>query len=257
MPQRPILRIVEREAHVYRRLWHGSVFSSFLIPVLFLAAIGLGLGGLVDQRSHTVGGVSYLHFVTPGLLAAMAMQLAASGGLWPIMAGTKWIRFYHGVIATPVEAKDVYGGYVIWSAIRSAMSAAAFLLVAAVLGGVGSWWGILALPATVVTATAFTAPLVAFAATQDTDLSFPIIIRLVIMPLFLFSGTFFPVSQLPGWARPLVWLSPLWHGVELCRAATIGRISWDSGALHLAVLVAIIAASWWWGTRTFTRKLTP
>jgi lipooligosaccharide transport system permease protein len=255
--ERVLWRVVEREAHVYRRLWHGSVFSSFLIPVLFLAAIGVGLGGLVDQRSRTVAGVSYLHFVTPGILAAMAMQLAASGALWPIMAGTKWLRFFHGVVATPVRARDVYGGYVIWSAIRSAMSAAAFLIVAALLGGIPSWWGVLALPATVLTATAFTAPLVAFAGTQDTDLSFSIIIRLVIMPMFLFSGTLFPISQLPGWLRPPVRLSPLWHGAELCRAATTGHISWSAVIVHTAVLVAIIASSWWWGARTFTRKLTP
>src|SRR6476620_10945443 len=78
----PMMRVVEREARVYRRLWHGSVFSSFVIPVLFLAAIGLGLGGLVDERSGTVAGLSYLHFVTPGLLAATAMQQATGGALW-------------------------------------------------------------------------------------------------------------------------------------------------------------------------------
>src|SRR5205807_3076664 len=141
---------------------------SFVIPALFLAAIGLGLGGLVDERTRHVAGLSYLHFVTPGLLAATGMQTAAAGALWPIMAGTKWMRFFHGIVSTPVSAADVYGGYVVWSALRSALSAVAFLAVAALLGGVPSAWGVLALPAAVLMSTAFTAPLTAFAATQAT-----------------------------------------------------------------------------------------
>src|SRR5437868_3095541 len=148
----PVLRVVEREAQVYRRLWRGSAFTSFVIPLLFLAAIGVGLGGLVDQRTRQVGGMSYLHFVTPGLMAGMAMQVASAGALWPVMAGTKWVRFFHGIVATPLRASDVYGGYVVWSALRTATSAVIFIVVAGALGGVPSWWGVLAVPATVLTA---------------------------------------------------------------------------------------------------------
>jgi lipooligosaccharide transport system permease protein len=254
---RPLMRVVEREAQVYRRLWMGSAFSSFLIPVLFLAAIGLGLGGLVDERNRSVAGLSYLHFVTPGLLAGMAMQQATGSSLWPVMAGTKWVRFFHGIVATPLSAADVYGGSVIWSALRSTASAAVFVAVAAALGGVPSPWGVLAVPAATLTAVAFIAPLTAYAATQNTDLSFAIILRLVVMPLFLFSGTFYPVEQLPGWLRPWTALSPLWHGAELCRAATTGHVEWPASAVHIAVLTGLAALGWQWGTRTFTRKLTP
>ena len=95
------LRIVEREAHVFRRLWRGTAFSAFLTPVLFLAAIGLGLGGLVDENRGAVAGLSYLVFVTPGLLVASAMQSAAQDSLWPVMSGTKWQRTYHAMVATP------------------------------------------------------------------------------------------------------------------------------------------------------------
>ena len=251
----PLLRVVEREAQVYRRLWRASVFTNFVIPVLFLAAIGVGLGGLVDQKARSVGGMSYLHFVTPGIMAGMAMQSAASGSLWPVMAGTKWVRFFHGVVATPLRAADVYGGAVVWGALRSAMSAVAFLVVAGLLGGIASWWGVLAVPATVLTAMAFSAPLTAFAATQSTDLSFSMIIRLVIMPLFLFSGTFFPVSQLPEWLQPAAKFSPLWHAIELCRSATTGTLAFPSAVVHVAVLMAITVAGWLWGTRTFTQRL--
>jgi lipooligosaccharide transport system permease protein len=248
-------RVIERELRVYRRLWKGSVFSTFLLPVLFLVAIGGGLGGLVDQRTSSVAGMSYLHFVTPGLLAGTAMQLASSQSLWPVMAGTKWVKFFHGVVATPVSAADLYSGYVVWCAIRAAFSAVVFLLVAAVLGGVPSAWGVFAFPAAVLTAAAFRAPLAAYAATQSTDITFGVLVRIVIMPLFLFSGTFFPVTQLPGWLQVAARFSPLWHGAELTRGFSTGHVHIDAVVVHVAVLVAITAAGVAWGRGTFTRKL--
>ena len=250
-----LLRVVEREARVFRRLWRTSVYSSFFTPVLFLATIGLGLGGLVDERHGAVAGVDYLTFVAPGLLASSAMQTAAAESLWPVMAGTKWVRTFHAMVATPVGASDVYGGFVVWTAVRVAMSASAFLVVAALLGAVASPWGVLAMPAAVLCAAAFAAPLAAFAATQDTDVTFPLILRLAIVPLFLFSGTFFPVDQLPAGLRAASAVSPLWHGVELCRAATTGSVDWAAALVHVAVLVGCVGAGWWWGTRSFTRKL--
>ncbi|HUF33872.1 MAG TPA: ABC transporter permease [Acidimicrobiales bacterium] len=255
MPAGEVVRVVEREAQVFRRLWRGSVFSSVLTPVLFLGAIGIGLGGLVDEASSDVAGLSYLVFVTPGLLAAGAMQSAAGESLWPVMAGHKWMRTYHAMVASPIRALDVYVGELAWTAVRTTIGAVAFLAVAAALGGVPSWWGLLAVPAAVLCACAFAAPLSAFAATQQTDVSFSVIMRLGIVPLFLFSGTFFPVTQLPAGLQPLAVASPLWHGVELCRMATTGTLSGARAVGHVAVLVAVVAAATWWGVRTFRRRL--
>ena len=249
------LRVVEREAQVFRRLWRGSAFSTFLTPVLFLAAIGLGLGGLVDEGGGAVEGVEYLVFVAPGLLVAGAMQSAANDSLWPVMAGTKWLRTFHGMVATPLAPMDVFTGHVLWVAIRSVLSAAAFLLVAAVLGAVPSAWGLLAVPVAALCATAFAAPLAAYAASQDSELTFVLVMRLGVMPLFLFSGTFFPVSQLPGWLQGLAVLSPLWHGVELARGATTGRIDALDAAGHVLALVVVIALGSWAGARTWRRRL--
>jgi len=137
----PMVRVVEREFQVYRRLWRGNAASMFLNPLLFLAAMGLGLGGLIDETSGSVGGVSYLDFVAPGLMIASAVQLTAGESLWPVVAGVKWIRFYHGIVATPLEARDVFGGFVIWNAIRCMIGATVFLAVAAVLGAIPSAWG--------------------------------------------------------------------------------------------------------------------
>lgn len=258
MARAMVLRVVGREAHVYRRLWKGSVGFSFIVPALFLAAMGIGVGGLVDERTGDVAGVSYLVFVAPGLLAANAMQAAAGESLWPVMAGLKWVGSYRAMVATPLAPADVYSGVLLWTTLRSGISAAAFLVVAALAGAVPSPAGVLAVPAAMLCAAAFAAPLTAFVATQETDLRFPVVMRLGVVPLFLFSGTFFPVDQLPGWLRPVAALSPLWHGVELARAATTGSL--DRGAallVDVAVLAAVVAVGWCWGTRTFARNLTP
>jgi lipooligosaccharide transport system permease protein len=252
----PLVRIVEREALVYARLWRGLVFSTFVQPVLYLAAMGIGLGDLVSAHSGKIDGLTYLQFIAPGLLVASAMQLAASESLWPVLGGAKWMRQFHGVVATPIGAGELYGGFVLWTAVRSMFGAAAFLLVAALLGAIPSAWGILAIPAAALCAAAFSALLAAFSITVESDASFPMIMRLGILPLFLFSGTFFPISQLPTALQPLAALSPLWHGVELARAATTGTFDAAAIAAHIAVLVACIAAGAAVGKRTFARRLT-
>jgi lipooligosaccharide transport system permease protein len=249
-------RIVERELRVFAKLWHAFAFSTFAMPVLFLAAMGLGLGGLVDDRPGDVQGLSYLHFVTPGLMVAAAMQQAAGESLWPVLGGVKWDHRYDAMVASPLSSFDVYLGLQAWVALRITMSAAAFLIVAAVLGGLASPWAVLALPATVLCALAIAAPLSAYAITQQNDIPFAMIMRLGVMPLFLFSGTFFPISTLPAWSQPLAWLSPLWHGAELARHATTADPH-AADIAHVVVLLGVVAAGTWAGRSTFRRRLTP
>jgi lipooligosaccharide transport system permease protein len=248
-------RVVEREARVYRRLFRGLAFTIFVQPLLFLAAMGLGLGGLVNAHSGPIEGLDYLDFVAPGLMVASAMQLAAMESLWPVLAGVKWMRFYYGVTATPISPSQLYGGYILWEALRALFAASAFLLVAALLGAVPSAWGVLAIPACALTAAAFCAPLTAFSITQETDLSFPMIMRLGVLPLFLFSGTFFPISQLPPGLQFLAVLSPLWHGVELARGATTGTLEFWPSLGHVAFLSACIAIGALFGVRTYQKRL--
>jgi lipooligosaccharide transport system permease protein len=251
-----MLRVVEREALVYARLWRGLAFSTFVQPALYLAAMGIGLGGLVKAHSGSVDGLTYLDFIAPGLLAASAVQLAAGESLWPVLGGAKWMRQFNGVVATPIGSADVYGGFVLWTALRSMLGAAAFLLVAAIVGAIPSVWGILAVPAAGLCAAAFCAVLAAIAIRVESDASFPMIMRLGILPMFLFSGTFFPINQLPHALRPFAALSPLWHGVELARAATTGRFDAVAVATHLAVLAACIAAGAYFGVRNFKWRLS-
>jgi lipooligosaccharide transport system permease protein len=252
----PLVRVVEREVRIYRTMWRGFAFTTFVTPVLFLGAMGIGLGSLVNAHTGSVNGFDYLDFIAPGLLVASAMQVACAEALWPVLGGVKWMQYYFGIVATPIKPGEVFGGYVTWIALRAMLASVAFLLIAALLGAIPSWWGVLAIPVAALCAAAFCAPLAAFSITQDTDLAFPMIMRLGVLPLFLFSGTFFPVSQLPSGLQHLAWLSPLWHAVELARAATTGQFDFWPDVAHVAFLVACIAIGAWFGVRNFTRRLS-
>jgi lipooligosaccharide transport system permease protein len=251
----PLGRVAEREARIWVRAWKTTAITGILTPLLFLGAMGIGLGGLIDDNSGDIEGLSYLVFVTPGILAAASLQTAAGDTMWPVMGQIKWMKTAHAAAATPLRPADVYGGYVVWTACKLSINAVFFLVVATLLGGVPSAWGVLAIPAAVAGALAIGAPLAAYSAGRESDVSFPIIFRVLVMPLFLFSGTFFAVSQLPAAIRPLAWVSPLWHAVELARAATTGDIELLPAAGHVAFLAACITAGWMWGTRVYTRRL--
>jgi lipooligosaccharide transport system permease protein len=253
-------RVVELRAMQYRRTFRASVFSSFLNPVLFLAAMGIGLGTYVDQSgtaTDALGGLSYVQFLAPGLLAATAMQSAAFEATFPIMAGLAWQRVFHAMHATPISANDIVVGNLVWIAIRLASIAAIFTIVMTFFGAVASPLILLAIPAAVLTGMAFAAPIAAFSATQRTPEKFNAVFRFGITPLFLFSGTFFPISNLPAFIQPIAWLSPLWHGVELSRALALGTIGADPvrAVAHVAILSAIVVAGTWWAFRTVEARL--
>lgn len=250
-----VARVLEREWLVYRRLWRGVAFTMFGQPVMYLVAMGVGLGSLVDAHSGSVGGLPYLDFVAPGLMVASAVQLAAVESLWPVLAGVMWMRYYEGLVATTVEPAELYTGVVVWTAGKAMMGAVVYLVVAGVLGAVSSPLGLLAIPATGLCAAAFAAPIAAYAIGRESDVTFTFLLRVVILPLFLFSGTFFPVSEMPVVLERLAVCSPLWHGTELARAATTGTGSAAAILGHLAFLVVIVALGGWWGTRAFTRRL--
>jgi len=254
-----VARLVEREMRIMRHLWHGIAFTAFVAPLLFLVAMGIGVGGYVDERSSAaLEGLSYLKFVGPGLLAANILQLAVADSMWWVMGGTKWEKRYHAMVASPLGSTDVLGGHLAWEALRAAATTIAFLIVAAPLGALGSWWALVSPLVAMLLVVAVSAPVAAFATWVETDRSFPVIMRVGVMPLFLFSGTFFPTSTLPAWARDLVQLSPLYHGVELLRAATTGRSPGLTNLLaHVLVLTALATVGWLMARSTFARRLTP
>lgn len=249
------VRMVQRNALVYRRIWRGSVFSSFLQPTLFLIAMGLGLGAMVDAGGASLpGGVSYAEFLAPGLLAATAMQAAAFESAWPVLGKMKWHRNYEAVLATPMSVRDLVFGELAWVAIRSITIAAAFVLVMTAFGIPRSPRVLLAIPAAVLTALAFAAPIMAFSATLKEANWFNVLFRFVITPLFLFSGVFVPISRLPDAVAGAAWLTPLFHGVELVRGFTLDAVP-ETWPIHVVFLLAVAAAGTALAERTFRRRL--
>jgi lipooligosaccharide transport system permease protein len=240
----------------YRRTWQGSIYSSVLNPVLYLGAMGLGLGKLVDQHAAaSLGGVSYLAFLAPGLLAAGAMQTAVGESTYPILASVKWLKTYQAAVSSPLRPVDLFRGHLLFVAFRLVMNAVIFLVVMAAFGAVNSFWAIVTIPAALLTGLAFAAPVEAYAITCEKDTSISLIFRFVMIPLFLFSGTFFPVSQLPAVIRPLAYLTPLWHGVALCRSLSLGTAQLGPSLLHVGYLIAVIVIGLYAGGRTYRRRL--
>ena len=204
----------------------GAIFTSFLSPVLFLTAMGLGLGAFVSpESSAALGGVPYLVFLAPGLLAATAMQSASLEATFPIMGGLVWSKTFHAMYATPISPRDIALGNMAWMAARLTLICSIFTLVIVLFGAAESPLIVLAIPAAVLTGMAFATPIAAFSATQRTPSKFAAIFRFGITPLFLFSGTFFPISSLPVVLQGLAWLTPLFHGVALTRGLRSGRSS--------------------------------
>ena len=242
----------------YKRSYRATIFSSFLTPVLFLASMGLGLGTYVDGGSNqALGGVSYLAFLAPGLLAAACMQSAAFEAAFPMMAGLMWTRVFHAMHATPIDGRDVALGNLAWIGARMLLIATIFTTIIVLFGAAASPLIVLAIPAAALTGLAFAAPVMAFSATQRTPEKFNAVFRFGIMPLFLFSGTFYPVESLPVFVQPLAWVTPLWHGVSLARGLSLGTIGHDPlmAVIHLAVLVGFVAVGTWLAIRTVTAKL--
>jgi lipooligosaccharide transport system permease protein len=246
-------------ATTYKQTWRGSVTAGFVNPLLYLAALGVGLGSLVDKHqgtsSPTLSHVSYLAFLAPGLLASTAMQTGTGESTWPVMASFRWTRQYHAMLATPLRVSDIVIGHVAWIATRIFGTAALFTAVLSVFGVIRSPGILLAIPAAVLVGLAFAAPIMAFAATRETDNSFAVLNRFVVLPLFLFSGTFFPISQLPTWTHPVAYVTPLWHGVQLCRGLDLGHVSVPALMGHTAVLLAYTATGVVAALRTYRGRL--
>jgi lipooligosaccharide transport system permease protein len=241
----------------YRRRWRGTIVSSVVEPTLFLAAMGLGLGSYVHGGHGAVDGVRYIAFLAPGLLAANGMQTAMSEGSWPVMGAVRWTRVYTAMRATPLTTSDIAIGHLAFMTIRIAMNATLFVVVMAAFDVLGTAGGIVpAWIAAILTGAAFAAVVSAFSVTAKRDQSLALLYRFGLIPLFLFSGTFFPIAQLPVGLRPIAWITPLWHGVSLCRNLTLGQGSAVVDLGHAAYLVGLIVLGLLLAVRAYRRRLT-
>jgi lipooligosaccharide transport system permease protein len=255
-PGSTIGRVFEHRYLSYRRTFRSSIFSSFLSPILFLTAMGIGLGSYVSD-SAAVGGVSYLVFLAPGLLAATAMQSASFEATFPIMSGLVWGRIFHGMYATPISPRDIALGNLAWIAARLTLITTIFTIVIVAFGAAESPFIVLAIPAAILTGMAFAGPIAAFSATQKTPAKFSTIFRFGITPLFLFSGTFFPISSLPAVLQAFAWLTPLFHGVALTRGLSLGTITDEpvAAAIHVIYLTTLASVGAWLTIRNIGARL--
>ena len=171
------------------------------------------------------------------------------------MGAIKWTRVYHAMIATPLTERDVFVGHQLFVITRVFTSAAAYLVVITAFGAVSSWWGILTVPAAVLVGTAFSMPMAALATAVEDGSTFVTIFRFLIVPMFLFSGTFFPVTQLPLAFELAAYLTPIWHGVELCRMLTLGTVELGSALGHTAYLLAWTLVGFELARRSYRRRL--
>jgi lipooligosaccharide transport system permease protein len=241
---------------VYRRIWRSSIWSSVLGPVLYLTALGYGLGSLVDKHGTAqLGGVPYPAFLAPAILATQAMNSGFSEASFPVFGSVKWNKIYIAAQATPLRPADIGRGHLLFIALRLTMNSAIFVLVMWAFGTIRSPWAALLLPAAVLTGVAFAAPMAAWAVTLKRETPFNYAFRFGAVPMMLFSGTFFPVTRLPGWLQPLAYATPLWHGVALCRGLSLGILDAGSAAIHVAYLGTLTAAGLWAGAKTYRRRL--
>lgn len=250
------LLFVERSARVYRRTWRGSVISTFMNPVLYLLAMGLGLGSLVDDGGgSTQLAFDYLSFLAPGLLAAATMMTAAGESLYPVMAGMKWNKYYHDALATPISIRNLVVGHFGWVTLRILFTAVVFTGVMVIFGTISPATALLVLPPSVLGGLAFAGPVSAYAAQLENETGLSSLFRFVITPLFLFSGTFFPIDQLPDWMEPIAYVTPLWHAVETTRGLALGIATSWAPVFHYAVLVLYLIVGAIIADRLFHRRL--
>ncbi|MFJ4620290.1 ABC transporter permease [Streptomyces sp. NPDC088812] len=252
------LRVTRFHLTLYRRTWRTGVFTGFLMPLLYLGVVGIGAGGYVE---HDVEGLAFVAFLAPGLLAVVAFQTAAEEAGFPLYSALRLTGRYQRLLTAPLGVGQVLAGHLLFIAVRAAVSAVAFCAVAVLLGVFDSLWCLLLVPVAMLLALSAAAPLFAFTGRLTSSANLMTVSRLVVLPLSMFSGVFFPAGDLPALVQPLVRVSPLWHGVEVCRAVS-GRFAAGAGpeplslAGHLGVLLLWAAAGFVLTLRVFERRLS-
>lgn len=248
----------EQVLRVMRNYGWSVILYSVGQPVAYLFAMGVGLASLVDANSEAAfGGVSYLEFVAPALLVSAAVMTASGEFSYPIMDGFKWRRVFYGPHASPLIPQQIASGHIMASSLRFLLQSVVYFVVVALFGASPSPWGWVSAIVATVAALSFGLPLMAYAAsiTQDKG-QFALVQRFIVMPLFLFSGTFFTLDSLPIAVRWIGWISPVWHGTELGRVFTYGM---DQDPLltitHIVFLLVTAVVGWVLVRRQFVKRM--
>ncbi|EGD44295.1 putative ABC-2 type transporter [Nocardioidaceae bacterium Broad-1] len=251
------LRMGDYWLTVLARTWKGGVITTFVTPFFYVLALGVLLGGFVDADPATLEGAStYLAFVAPGMVAAHAMTIAFADLTYPVMGMLKWQRIYYSMIASPLAPSHIVLAQLGWVVLRALFACGVFLLVLAAFGVFETVWGVLvAWLVQGLVALAFATPVLLFSLSIKGEESFALIFRLGMIPLTLFSGTFFPIGNLGPVLEKIAMASPLWHGVDLTRMLTVGELDWSMVAIHVAYLGILAVVCWWLAIRKLGERL--
>lgn len=252
------LRVIEHHLLVYRRVWKSNAVGSIIRPLMYVLGMGLGVGTLVDegpQRDQLLNDLTYFEFFAPAIIATTAMMVLTNDSLWPIRGGFFWFGTFHSQASSPLDPAHIASGVLGWHFIKGVLSAGGVSLVLILFSATRSWGLLLATLFGAVAGVAYSAPLTAWSAQCKDDMMYPNVMRFLIMPMFLFSGAFYPLSQLPQWMQLIARCTPIWHGVELTRGATHGLLSFGATVGHLLYLTAWIVVGWVLARREFIRKL--
>lgn len=252
----PLVHFLEHQFLRFRTTFRGTVVSGAAGPLFYLLGLGLGLGSQIDTQESGLQTADYLEFVGPGLMAAAAMQLGASESLWQTAGQLRWRGTYVSIINTPLTTGQLFTGHVLWIGFRALVAATIYLAVLTGFGVPTGPMSLLAPLAAAGTAMAFAALISAWTGQAKGDQGFPVVLRLGVLPLYLFSGAFYPVDQLPSAMAWFSRLTPVWHGVQLCRGLIIDReLSFEAAVGHAAVILGFILVGIYAGRRTFTKAL--
>lgn len=248
--------IAEHRLRVMRSYVSTVVIGAVGTPLLYLIAMGIGLGQLVGPTP--VDGVSYLEFIAPALMCMAAVTVAGEEFTYPVLSGFKWNPTFIGMSASPITPGQIIDGMVVSVTLRAFITSVIYWVIIVLFGAMTVGVSVLSILVATMVALVFGIPIMAYVATLQRDTGqIAMVMRLVLLPLTLFSGTFFPLSSMPVYLQWIGWLSPIWHGTELARTLSYGspEPAWLI-AVHVIYLVALIVPFWWLCRRIAKRRLT-
>ena len=255
---RGALAVVEARVMIFMKYLPALISTSVANPFLFLVAIGAGVGKLINARSGGVDGVRYLVFLAPALLSTAAIQNAMDEVVFPTLEGFKWNKSFFAINATPISGKQIANGVLLAAMTRVLFSVSVYGTIIYLFGGFSSARGWLAILTSLASGACFGAFIMGIAAwSKNDDQFFMVLNRFVMMPLFLFSGTFYQLSSIPIYLRWIGWFSPLWHTTELGRYLTYGHhISGMMFFVHSSFLIAMFTFGIAFAHRQFEKRLS-
>jgi lipooligosaccharide transport system permease protein len=254
MPGRRTYRVWQRNRDVFFQLWRTELVPPLMEPIVMFLALGLGLGTYVELT----GDLDYIQFLAPGVLVIFPMFAATFESLWGAYWRLERSGTYAAILATPARPEEIVAGDILWAATRMLINSLLILLVMAVLTApwdlIQSPWVILTIPVNLLAGVLFASLGLAYTSKAKSISQLSYFFSLFIMPMFWFSGAFFPLDGLPGWAEVLAWLTPVFHAVELDRALITGDLAW-SDLYHLGWIMVMVIPAFWFALYSMRRRL--